>query len=481
MQKGKTGHGIFICYFCLHTHSHTTQCSCDSRDYMQEQERTDSDIEPPDFDAPPSMLDEAIYAVADASVAWQQVAPAVAPRSKPPTRAAPAAFDSPICIALHNGMWGHYDVSNSMFWAGAVSAPAAVARADLDACYDAEQCTLPSGAQWPVPAQDIATAEYINFSEQAQLVVQPVQSLAVLRAVCAENPDAIAAVVFYDDAPDDAAGHMPLLVGAHAVITLRSSADAVWVAQRLLFSDTCATVVPGTAVGQTGSAARPVVRTQCVSLHWIKDTDVVPVLTRFADTLAPALASTPLPLDLIPSFQRIMYEADKLEPGLAVPVEFKMRRDNLNWGAFATQFVAASGLSLSRRRDATRAVLARTAEPLASYARALLQIQEARSNGSAGRAAITVLDMPTFNTPPKMTPTQVAHILRLYYWAVIHVDEGTARIPRAVARAGIELYLRFGCAVVRRRAYVFHTSTGKRRRTHTAVAAVAADDVEASS
>ena len=441
----------------------------------------DSDIEPPDFDAPLSVLDTVI---AGAVSATAMAAPA---RTKPCSRPAPSCFTTPICIGMYKGEWGHLDVAARMFWTGACAHAVPVDMDELCAVYDVARCALPAGAYWrPTSQQDAATAEYIDFTDQIHLVVWPGVSLDALREACADDPNAIAMAIMHDDNECIYGGDEAMEVSARVdsasalslrksptgstTITLRSCADATWVAQRLLFSNVCAMVT-------FPSGARPVVRTQCVSLHWIKDTEAMQVLTRFADTLAPT-PTQELTRDTMPSLQGLMYDVDgsgsaAAKDAAATPCqELNMRRDNLNWSAFATQYVMATGLSFSRRRDLSTAVLARTFEPLASYARALLHIHEVRAADERERPSIKPPTMPTFNMASKMTIAQTAHILQLYYWAVVHVDAKTARVPRAAARAGLELYLRFGAAVVKRRAYVFHTNTGKRRRAHTAAAVV---------
>lgn len=438
-------------------------------------DRTDSDIEPPDFDAPLSVLDTLI-AAADV------VGPAAPCRPKSSSRPAPSAFTSPICIGMYKDEWGHLDVSAQMFWAGACAYAVPVHMDDMSAVYEAAQCALPAGAYWrPTSQQDAATAEYIDFTAQTLLVVWPGVSMSVLREACSDDPGAIAMAIMYDDneciygeAGADATSAAdivsepapgPRKLAGSTMITLRSPADSAWVAQRLLFNGVCAMV-------SFPSGARPVVRTQCVNLHWIKDSEAMQVLTRFADTLAPTLTRDLEP-GTIPSLQGLMYDnvaetgstKDAAASG-SVCQELNMRRDNLNWSAFATQYVMTTGLSFSRRREASVHVLARTFEPLASYARTLLHIHEVRAADERERAVLSPPSMPAYNVATKMTAAQITHILQLYYWAVVHVDAATARVPRAAARAGLELYLRFGAAVVKRRAYVFHTNTGKRRRAH---------------
>jgi hypothetical protein len=128
----------------------------------------------------------------------------------------------------------------------------------------------------------------------------------------------------------------------------------------------------------------------------------------------------------------------------------------ISWGAFAA--CLAKGVSKQIKPSAV-------CEPLASYVRGVVRVQRQRNGflteDDDGQASHLV----TYNSPQKMTPVQCEHSAAMYYWAGIHSDDGTRVISRLHAKRSLEMYLRFGHVLLRKRAYKFHGTKKRSRRS----------------
>jgi hypothetical protein len=82
----------------------------------------------------------------------------------------------------------------------------------------------------------------------------------------------------------------------------------------------------------------------------------------------------------------------------------------------------------------------------------LFAVQHARIS----RIADVALPALECNSPQKMSAPQCMHASLLFYWCSIHKDEDTRRIDKTAAKQILEMYLRFGHVVLRKRAYQFH-------------------------
>jgi len=141
--------------------------------------------------------------------------------------------------------------------------------------------------------------------------------------------------------------------------------------------------------------------------------------------------------------------------GVVYDAECGVPRAMMSWGAFAAwiakDWLGAVGLAPD---------VGGVCEPLASYVAAILAVQVGRN----GRGGVD-LSPPAilFNSPQKATLLQITHALAMFYWAAVHADPLTQVLEKSAAKRALEMYLRFGLVVLRKRAYQFH-GAGKRAR-----------------
>ena len=184
----------------------------------------------------------------------------------------------------------------------------------------------------------------------------------------------------------------------------------------------------------------PVHTVQAMTLRWVTDAEARNALSKFADA-APGVTSPADSLTLLDA----VYDKE-----LNVP------RSMLSWGAVGAL------LAREHKLDAD------TCEPMASYIRGVQHVQNRRRRSGAVTAGVAAAPLLTYNTPPRMSREQTAHAVALYYWAAIHTDEATRPLPTTVARQSLELYVRFGFVLLRKRAYQFRgRGNAKRRRAAT--------------
>ena len=140
--------------------------------------------------------------------------------------------------------------------------------------------------------------------------------------------------------------------------------------------------------------------------------------------------------------------------GLVYDDSMAVSRDIMCWGAFSA-WVCRRWLAGRAREPWPE--LGQICQPLASYAAALFHLHTCRTTGDTPSPG----QFLAFNTPQKMSQAQVLHATALFYWASIHADDSTRLLTRADARTGLELYLRFGYVVLRKRAYHVKTQADK--------------------
>ncbi len=194
-------------------------------------------------------------------------------------------------------------------------------------------------------------------------------------------------------------------------------------------------VFPGTING----AACPKLRVQVSYLKWVKDIELEESMIRYSNYI-PGIDYANCTATDGATLKNTVYGSD-----MGVP------RSCMSWGALAAivckPFIEGEQLTPPDFRTMF--------EPLASYSSALLSVQTARCSGKEKALPRAVLK---YNCPPKMTPAQCAHACSLYYWAAIHRHTDTLAIPRDAAKAALEIYMRFGCVVLQKRAYEFHAT-----------------------
>jgi hypothetical protein len=389
-----------------------------------------------------------------------KVAAAAISRVKNPVRAAPSQFTDPVCLAEHGGVLGHYsrdggnggsesDGSGSdgnrdggsggggsgsscgsdgrgAFWGQTAAVPIVT---DDVRILGGQDATLPAGVLHVDGGSgvDPATYRFYDFTlpAEAPSILAIAGGSALPRAyACVDGmgPGWVPCARFVAAAAGTEIRYIHVAAAAYVAVAQALTTEG-WLVS--------APVRPGTP--------HPLHTVQATTLRWVTDCEARNALSKFADS-APGAASAASLTDAV---------YDK---------EMNVPRSMLSWGAVGAQ------LAREHKIDAD------TCEPLASYIRGVLRVQNSRRRqGGEGLAAADTAPLLAYNTPQRMSREQTAHAVALYYWAAIHSDAATRPLPAAVARQSLELYLRFGFVLLRKRAYQFrgNGSSGSSARTNT--------------
>lgn len=338
-----------------------------------------------------------------------------ASRAKNPLRQVSDQFTEPVCLAEWRGRLGHYH--NGQFWDQTAGRP--VATADGVIVHGGADATIPSGA---VAETSVDTFKLYDFALPATappvLAVWSPSSSAVddLEAVEAMDAPWVPCARFLELAKD---GHVRFY-------RVADRKQFLSIAQSLC--------VQGWLVSApTVDGAHPVHSIQLSLLRWVKDTDAEHALSKFADSM-PGIACGAgrgyVPPAAAPTLLGMVYDHDMNVP-----------RSMMSWGALGARMAKAGG-----------PLPADTCEPLKSYIHGVITVQSSRNR--QGGAVASTDALLQWNMPQRMSKEQVAHAAALYYWAAIYVAD-KAPLAAGVARQALELYLRFGAVVLRKRAYQF--------------------------
>lgn len=346
-----------------------------------------------------------------------------ASRAKNPLRQVSDQFAEPVCLAEWGGRLGHY--FEGLFWDETAGRP--VQTKDGVIIHGGADATIPAGAFAEAAADTFKLYDFAlpAMAPSVLAVWSPsagVEDVLGLEAVAGMEAPWVPCTRFLE-----------LASGREAPVRFYRVADRkhfVATAQLLC--------VQGWLVSApTVGGAHPVHSIQLSLLRWVKDTDAEHALSKFADSM-PGIACGAgrgyVPPASAPTLLGTVYDQDMNVP-----------RSMMSWGALGAR-MAKTGGSLP----------AGTCEPLKSYIHGVIAVQSSRNKQSGvGGTPDALLQ---WNMPQKMSKEQVAHAAALYYWAAIYVGD-EAPLAAAVARQALELYLRFGAVVLRKRAYQF-----KRRR-----------------
>ena len=374
------------------------------------------DIEPPEYDAP-----------RPAEPVLHLALGAPPPRTKTQHRSLVSAYtDKPLVLHVQDGVPGYIDPDTRAFWPAFAAEPV-----KTDAAYVSQSTGVKphSFAAWtPLGASfydfDVYEWFVVLLGSPAQAdVIQAVPHVARVDTLMPEGGQMCA-----ESLTEPAA--------ATVCYVWVTGTRTACVAHRLIYAHGLR-AFPGM---MQGDVTTPVVRAQCTTLHGLRQCSMEDDLARCADavTSSRVVAHTG-------SFSG-MYELPRAD----------VSRAALTWGMFAA-------LQMSQRlfmREAAAALepLTTLFEPLASYAQAVLDVQAARARAAAPRVALA------YSSEQKPSVAQCEHALELFYWATIHADPASALCEPSTALLNLELYLRFGLLVVRRRAYHFHNGNKKRRK-----------------
>ena len=205
-------------------------------------------------------------------------------------------------------------------------------------------------------------------------------------------------------------------------------------------------------------APAPQCRVKNQTLKWIKDADFEKEIAGIVDQMGGLYKKRPFVSEdeyaCVP-WSFVAYDA-----------AFDVPRQLLTWGFFAAWVL----------KNASPEDIAGCCEPLRSYMLALQRSEDARFEDGAGQGAeIPPLD---FNTAVKMTPEQLEHAMRVFYWACLHADDGSRPISKAHARRILDMYLTFGTVLLKKRNYNFQGAGKRRSRKRVGVDADDYDDEE---
>ena len=366
------------------------------------------DIEPPEYDAPVT------------------TASPPAARAKTQHRSIVSAYtDKPLQLCFQNGMVGFVDADTRRFWSAFDSVAGDVVPTDVTDKVNLD-----------LPVHVYAEASPLGASFYAY------DAHAWFVAMCAS--DAEAAIVraakgvtcVSSDAPEDARLCDEARAAAAEQVLYVWACEPDRVAHHLIFAHGLR-VFPGMV---HADVATPVQRAQCTTLHAPRAVTLEDDLARCADAVTSG---------------RVLAHAGSLT-GMYDPERVDVSRAALTWGMFA-----AVHMSERLFQDQCESSAAALFEPLGSYARAILAVQAARARADAPNVSLQ------FTSEQKPSVAQCQHALVLFYWAAIHADPDTAVMSRADALLNLELYVRYGLLVVRRRAYHFHNGNKKRRKRKT--------------
>jgi hypothetical protein len=352
-------------------------------------------------------------------------------RSKNPNRPAGDHFKEPVCWSTVNGVQGHYNADTKQFWTLVARVPRDVSTEDtvVSDLPAIDHLHIPAGAV-AVQNEDGTCMEFYDFSGPRDLLYVGGDCLVIHDVRTAlKDFDASCKVQMPVAGAKwkDGLGTTVWTVSLGA--DLKSRAEEV--AHRL-----CAAGYQVSLPFGNGIKKHATIRIQASQLRWVKDADLVQTMAKYAD----AAISDSMDGCFAPHLElhNVVYDE-----------AMSVARAMMSWGALAAW---SARTWFSRSEMLPPPVFDTICEPLASYLRVLFTVQHARMSS----ASDVVLPTLACNSPQKMSASQCMHASLLFYWCSIHKDEGTRRIPKTVAKQILEMYLRFGHVVLRKRAYQFH-------------------------
>lgn len=346
---------------------------------------------------------------------------------------------------------GHYNTDTKTFWQqtareGQELPPAAVE------ILAPKEVSIPRGVlcgNLPCPITSDTCFDFLDFTLPATsppilAVGYPPVEVAKLAEVLAEWDEVIDAL---PQPPFQPSAQFAVAATAHKLVVAHIEVPrgrALEISHRL-----CSRGWYVSVLLQPGDAT-PKIRVQASLLRWVKDCEVDHALSKFADSMPGMAPSSATP----PACRLLTWDDVVYNDDMNVP------RSMMSWGMLAAWLAKGSpngrGFSHSHRPFDLNTIC----EPLASYMKGVLEIQERRNSGCDEDAAPTLLLQ--WNSPQKMTSEQCGHAAALFYWCAMHKDDASRPLSKAVCKRSLELYLRFGYVFLRKRAYQFHS--GKRRR-----------------
>jgi hypothetical protein len=345
-------------------------------------------------------------------------------RCKNPNRPAEQQFTEPVQLCYYDGRTGHYE--RGMFWGAMDKNPQAVAPEKLEFVLplrSSSELAIPTG-MIAACKNDGAALEFYDFGgvhKNGRLHVAAthaagIQAVLTRMGLCAEV--------------------VPLPCDASPTVEVKATFTVLGLGRHLERVAHClAATGLGVSLDVAPGAKHPTTRVQASALKWVKDCELAGTMSKYADSAMADDGSKAVAL----SWAGVVYDED-----------MSVARTMMSWGALAAWTARnwfAGGDSIPPP------AFEEVCEPLASYVRALFGVNSAR----AGAEVATLSDVSLcFNSPAKMTAAQVAHANALFYWCAVHKDEDTLAVPRHVAKEILEMYLRFGHVVLRKRAYQFH-------------------------
>jgi hypothetical protein len=378
-------------------------------------------------------------------------------RTKNPSRAASEQFTEPVRLAvrLADGAMGHYNTDTQMFWQQTARAGQELPVAEVNILAPKE-VAIPPGVlcgDLPCPITSDTCFDFLDFTVPATsppilTVGCPLSDVHALTELLAEVEAQVEILTNPCPPPFQPSAHFTAAVAAHkleVVFVLVSRGSAPEISHRLCSKGWYVSVLL-----QPGDAT-PKIRVQASLLRWVKDCEVDHALSKFADSMpgmAPITASSS-PARCLLTWDDVVYNDDMNVP-----------RSMMSWGMLAAWLAKGSPTSRGFSHSYRPFDLNTICEPLASYMKGVLEIQERRNSGCDEDAEPVLLLQ--WNSPQKMTSEQCGHAAALFYWCAMHKDDASRPLPKSVCKRSLELYLRFGYVFLRKRAYQFHS--GKRRR-----------------
>ena len=420
--------------------------------------------------------------MASAAVPWEDIPPpqydggveGTVPHAAPlapvpkPVRAPDPLGGQLVRLAAWRGSLGHWDPAHGRFLREGTREPETVPADAADQPTDLLPCGLhalvpPAGLSVPaLSAEDVAVYYNLRASAAALIVLAAGDGDRAL-VEAALGPDA--ALLLQPCAPPG----WKLCPEARAAVVGLPPTRLVflwfggggggggcigWEAYRVAARCPALQLFPLMADTEPDSTPAPKTRVQTTTLRAL--TRSVAELARHVDAAATAATAAGGSSSSATAAPLLSWEGLLYDSTMDVP------RASLNWAAFGVWFVRPA---LSLRPDPAVVAAARaqldtvTPQPLASYGKLALAVQDARVADAPLSMDVVEREL-AYGCAVRPTAAQVTHLLHLHYWASEHGDVTTAVCPPGLARKAIETYLMLGLVATRKRAYRFHDDGG---------------------